>query len=426
MSTLIEQVRGLEILDSRGNPTGEVEIELASGSVGRAAVPSGASTGIHEAVELRDQDPQRVGGKGVSQAVAHVDTEIRATLRGHDVLDQEALDRLLLQLDGTPNKASLGANAILGASLAAARAGAAATRLPLYRYLGGVSATTLPVPFFNILNGGVHANWQGTDFQEFMIAPVGAPSFREALRWGSETYQSLKAVLKAKGYSTCVGDEGGLWRRPSRPTARPSNSSSSHRAGRLPAGRTDRHRPGSRPLAAFTKTGCTSPHGGAQDSRRRSWWPCMPTGWQNTRSSPSKTAWPRMIGRVGGAQQAWWPRRTHRRRYHCHQRVTPGPRHRRGSGQCLLHQAQSDRHPERDRAAIEMARKAGWGAMVSHRSGETVDSFISDFTVAMGTGPYKTGAPCRGERVEKYNQLLRIERDLGASARYAGRAALVR
>jgi enolase len=210
MSTVINQVVAREILDSRGNPTIEAEVKLQSGVRGRAAVPSGASTGAHEAVELRDGDKTRYGGKGVLQAVAHVNSTLCQTLVGRDALDQEGIDRAILSADGTQNKARLGANALLGVSLAVARAAANAMGLPLYRYLGGVSARTLPVPFFNILNGGVHANWQGTDFQEFMIAPIGAPSFREALRWGSETYQSLKSVIKAKGYSTGVGDEGGF------------------------------------------------------------------------------------------------------------------------------------------------------------------------------------------------------------------------
>ena len=210
MLTAITGIHAREILDSRGNPTVEVEVTLEDGSHGRAAVPSGASTGAHEAVELRDDDKARYGGKGVLKAVGHVNTTIAQALLGHDALDQAGVDRLMLGLDGTPNKAKLGANAILGVSLAVARAAAGATGLPLYRYLGGAAATLLPVPMFNILNGGVHANWQGTDLQEFMIAPVGAPNFREALRWGSEVYHSLKAVLKKAGHSTAVGDEGGF------------------------------------------------------------------------------------------------------------------------------------------------------------------------------------------------------------------------
>ena len=200
----------VRFLDSRGNPTVEVEIGLEDGGFGRAAVPSGASTGIHEALELRDDDKSRYGGKGVLKAVGHVNKEIAEAIIGMDALDQSAVDQAMLVADGTPNKNKFGANAILGVSMAVARAAADSVGLPLYRYLGGVTAKLLPVPMFNILNGGVHANWQGTDFQEFMIAPVGAPNFREALRWGSEVYQSLKGVLKSSGYATGVGDEGGF------------------------------------------------------------------------------------------------------------------------------------------------------------------------------------------------------------------------
>ncbi|HEM45817.1 MAG TPA: phosphopyruvate hydratase, partial [Alphaproteobacteria bacterium] len=210
MNTSIATIHAREILDSRGNPTVEVEVTLEGGAFGRAAVPSGASTGAHEAVELRDEDKKRYGGKGVQKAVRNVNETIAKALKGHDALDQPGIDRLMLALDGTPNKGKLGANAILGVSLAVARTAANAVGLPLYRYLGGASASLLPVPMFNILNGGVHANWQGTDLQEFMIAPVGAPNFREALRWGSEVYHSLKAVLKKVGHSTAVGDEGGF------------------------------------------------------------------------------------------------------------------------------------------------------------------------------------------------------------------------
>ena len=210
MVTTIKSVHAREILDSRGNPTVEVEVWLEGGAFGRAAVPSGASTGAHEALELRDGDKERYNGKGVLQAINHVNHEVTKAVIGLDALHQSEIDRAMLKLDGTPNKGKLGANATLGVSLAVARTAANAVGLPLYRYLGGVAASVLPVPMFNILNGGVHANWQGTDLQEFMIAPVGAPTFREALRWGSETYHSLKNVLKESGYSTGVGDEGGF------------------------------------------------------------------------------------------------------------------------------------------------------------------------------------------------------------------------
>ena len=210
MSTRISRVIAREILDSRGNPTVEVEVALSGGAQGRVAVPSGASTGIHEARELRDGDSDRYGGKGVLQAVKHVVRDLAPTIRSLDALDQAVIDRTMIELDGTPNKSKLGANAILGVSLAVARAAAHALNVPLYRYLGGLAATMLPVPMFNILNGGVHANWQGADIQEFMIAPVGVPNFRGALRWGSETYHALRSVLKEGGYATAVGDEGGF------------------------------------------------------------------------------------------------------------------------------------------------------------------------------------------------------------------------
>ncbi|PIV21700.1 MAG: phosphopyruvate hydratase, partial [Hydrogenophilales bacterium CG03_land_8_20_14_0_80_62_28] len=210
MTTHIERIHAREILDSRGNPTVEVEVSLECGAFARAGVPSGASTGVHEALELRDGDKSRYGGKGVKKAVGHVNNEIAAALTGMDALDQGAVDRAMIELDGTPHKEKFGANAILGVSMAVARAGTAACNLPLFRYLGGAAANRLPVPMFNILNGGAHANWQGTDLQEFMIAPVGAPSFTEALRWGSEVYHSLKKVLKDGGYSVGVGDEGGF------------------------------------------------------------------------------------------------------------------------------------------------------------------------------------------------------------------------
>jgi len=210
MSALITKVHAREILDSRGNPTVEVDITLADGSTGRAGVPSGASTGVYEALELRDGDKSRYLGKGVLKAVAHVNGKIADAVTGLDALDQAAVDKAMLALDGTENKTELGANAILGVSMAVARAAAASSKMPLYRYLGGAKANLLPVPMFNILNGGVHANWQSTDLQEFMIAPVGAPNFREALRWGAETYHALKSVLKSGGFSTGVGDEGGF------------------------------------------------------------------------------------------------------------------------------------------------------------------------------------------------------------------------
>jgi enolase len=427
MDAKIEHVLAREILDSRGNPTVEVEVRLEYGAFGRAAVPSGASTGVHEALELRDGDKKRYGGKGVLKAVEHVNRQIAQAIVGMNALEQTLIDKALIDLDGTPNKSRFGANAILGVSLAVARAAANAVDLPLYRYLGGVTAKTLPVPMFNILNGGVHANWQGTDLQEFMIAPIGAPSFREALRWGSEIYQMLKSVLKNAGYSTGVGDEGGF---------APALKTNAEAVELI--------------LSAIEKAGYQlgKEIAIALDPASSGFYE---DGYYHLRTEGRKVTsaemvemyaewvnkYPIVVLEDGLAEDDW-------------------------EGWKLLNQALGDKielvgddlfvtNVERVArgiqenvanavliklnqigtlsetiATIEMARKAGWGAMVSHRSGETVDSFIADFTVAMGTGHLKTGAPCRGERVEKYNQLMRIEEELGEAAIYAGRKAFVR
>jgi len=421
MFTVINQVVAREILDSRGNPTIEVDVKLQSGVWGRAAVPSGASTGAHEAVELRDGDKTRYGGKGVLQAVAHVNSTLCQALVGRDALDQEGIDRAILSADGTQNKARLGANALLGVSLAVARAAANAMGLPLYRYLGGVSARTLPVPFFNILNGGVHANWQGTDFQEFMIAPIGAPSFREALRWGSETYQSLKSVIKAKGYSTGVGDEGGF-----APALKRNGEAielillSIEKAGYKPGEqiaigldpasssffedglynlRTEGRKVTSAEMVALYADWVDQyPIISLEDGLAEDDW----DGWKLLNQSLGSKI--ELIGDDLFVTNV--------------QRIARGIAE--NVANAVLIKLNQIGTLSQTIAAIEMARQAGWRAMVSHRSGETVDSFIADFTVAMGTGHLKAGAPCRGERVEKYNQLLRIEDELGAAARYAG------
>jgi len=427
MSTIISQVSAREILDSRGNPTVEVDVRLASGAMGRAAVPSGASTGAHEAVELRDGDKARYGGKGVLHAVANVNSTVAQALAGRDALDQEGIDQVLLSLDGTSNKAKLGANATLGVSMAVARAGANVTGLPLYRYLGGVSAKTLPVPFFNILNGGVHANWQGPDFQEFMIAPVGAPSFHEALRWGSETYQSLKGVLKAKGYSTGVGDEGGF-----APALKRNSDAvelivqAIEKAGFKPGEqiaigldpassgffedglyhlRTEGRKVSAAEMVAlYSEWVDKYPIVSLEDGLAEDDW----EGWRLLNQS--------LGGKIEIIGDDLFVTNV--------QRIARGIRE--DVANAVLIKLNQIGTLSETVAAIEMARRAGWGAMVSHRSGETVDSFIADFTVAMGTGHLKTGAPCRGERVEKYNQLMRIEDELGEAARYSGRRALVR
>ena len=417
---------GREILDSRGNPTVEVEIILEDGAFGRAAVPSGASTGVHEALELRDGDKSRYGGKGALKAVEHVNNEIAEAIVGLDALDQSAIDHAMLALDGTPNKSKLGANAILGVSLAVARAAADWVGLPLYRYLGGVAARLLPVPMFNILNGGVHANWQGTDFQEFMIAPVGAPNFREAVRWGSEVYQALKGVLKTSGHATGVGDEGGF------APALKTNAEAVEII--LRAIEKAGYKPGEEIVIALDPATSGFYEDGLYNLR---------TEGRKITSAELVEMWadwvkkyPIAVLEDGLAEDDWggWKllNQTLGGRIELvgdDLFVTNVERIARGiaenAANAVLIKLNQIGTLSETIAAIEMARKAGWGAMVSHRSGETVDSFIADFTVAMATGHLKTGAPCRGERVEKYNQLMRIEEELGTTAVYAGHKAFV-
>ena len=423
----IAKIIGREILDSRGNPTVEVEVTLKNGAFGRAAVPSGASTGVHEALELRDGDKLRYGGKGTLKAVKNVNKKIAEAIIGLDALDQREVDHAMLSLDGTPNKSKLGANAILGVSLAVARAAADSVGLPLYRYLGGVAANLLPVPMFNILNGGVHANWQGTDFQEFMIAPVGAPSFREALRWGSEVYQALKGVLKSSGYSTGVGDEGGF------APALKTNAEAVETI--LKAIKKAGYKPGDHIVIALDPATSGFYDDGLYNLR---------TEKRKITSAEMVEMWvgwvkkyPIVVLEDGLAEDDWdgWKllNKTLGNRIELvgdDLFVTNVERIARGiaedSANAVLIKLNQIGSLSETIAAIEMARKAGWGSMVSHRSGETVDSFIADLTVAMATGHLKTGAPCRGERVEKYNQLMRIEEDLGTAAVYAGRKAFVR
>ncbi len=427
MSTEITQVLAREILDSRGNPTVEVEVWLDCDAMGRAAVPSGASTGIHEALELRDGDKSRYGGKGVLKAVEHVNTEIADALYGMDALDQAAVDKAMLDLDGTPNKNKLGANAILGTSMAVARSAAEAVGLPLYRYLGGVSAHLLPVPMMNIMNGGAHANWQGTDLQEFMIAPVGAPNFHEAVRWGAETYQALKSVLKSKGYSTGVGDEGGF---------APTLKTNAEAVELI--------------IAAIQKAGYTPGEqiGIALDPASSGFYE---DGLYNLRTESRKVTSEQMVQMYadwvkkypivsiedGLAEDDWdgWKLLNQTLGNQIQlvgddlfvtnvERISRGIAEK-AANSVLIKLNQIGSLTETINA-IQMAFKAGWTAMVSHRSGETVDSFIADLTVAMGTGQLKTGAPARSERVEKYNQLMRIEDELGDAAVYAGRKAFGR
>ncbi|MCR4396707.1 MAG: phosphopyruvate hydratase [Candidatus Saccharicenans sp.] len=425
MKTRIALIKAREILDSRGNPTVEVEVRLEDGTLARAGVPSGASTGVHEALELRDGDKKRYGGKGVLKAVDNVNKLIAPEICGLDACDQAGLDGRLLALDGTANKSRLGANAILGVSLAAARAAAIALGLPLYRYLGGLEARLLPVPFFNILNGGVHANWQGPDLQEFMIAPVGAPDFREALRWGSEIYQSLKSVIKSRGYSTGVGDEGGF-----APALKKNSEALDLIVEAI-------EKAGYRPYEQVAIAMDPAASGFYED------------GLYILRTEGRKIKAEEMVEMYAGwvekypiisiedglAEDDWEGWQLLNRKLGQKIQlvgddifVTNVERIKKGiaeniANSVLIKLNQIGTLTETIQA-IETARRAGWTAMVSHRSGETVDSFIADFTVAMGTGQLKTGAPCRGERVEKYNQLMRIEEELGLAAIYAGRLIL--
>jgi len=427
MSALIKKVHAREILDSRGNPTVEVEVTLEDGSHGRAAVPSGASTGVYEALELRDGETGRYQGKGVLKAVEHVNIDIPEVVLDLDALDQAGVDRAMLTLDGTENKSKLGANAILGVSLAVARAAAMSVGLPLYRYLGGASANLLPVPMFNILNGGVHANWQSTDLQEFMIAPVGAPNFREALRWGAETYHALKSVLKSGGFTTGVGDEGGF------APAFKKNSDAVETI--LKAIEKAGYKPGEHIVLAVDGATSSIYEAGVYHLRT-----------ENKKVKADEMVrmyedwvrkYPILVLEDGLAEDDWdgWKLLNKTLGHKIElvgddlfvtnvKRITRGIEE--NAANAVLIKLNQIGTLTETVAAIDMARKAGWGAMVSHRSGETVDSFIADLTVAMGTGHLKTGAPCRGERVEKYNQLMRIEEELGSNSVYAGRKAFVR
>jgi enolase len=427
MNHQIKSVFAREILDSRGNPTVEVDVTLECGACGRAAVPSGASTGAHEALELRDSDKHRYGGKGVQQAVAHVNDDIAPAICGIDALDQGMVDRAMLSLDGTAHKERLGANAILGVSLAVARVAADACGLPLFRYLGGAAACCMPVPMFNILNGGVHANWQGTDLQEFMIAPVGAPNFAEALRWGSEVYHTLKLVLKESGYSTGVGDEGGF-----APALKKNVEAlelivkAIERAG---------YEPGEDIVLALDPASSAFYENGVYTLRtegRR-----VGADEMVKMYADWATKYPIAVLEDGLAEDDWDGWKLLNRELGDRIElvgddlfVTNVERIARGIDEdvanAVLIKLNQIGSLSETIAAVQLAFSAGWGAMVSHRSGETVDSFIADLTVALGTGHLKTGAPCRGERVEKYNQLMRIEERLGASAVFAGHDAFVR
>ncbi len=430
----ISRVHGREILDSRGNPTVEVDVILADGSLGRAAVPSGASTGINEAVELRDGDKRRFGGKGVTRAVDAVEGEIARALAGHDATDQSGIDATLIELDGTPTKARLGANAILGASLACAHAAATSAGAPLYRYLGGDSATTLPVPFFNILNGGKHAV-DSTDFQEFMVAPVGAATFAEALRAGAEVFAALRALLHDEGHSTGQGDEGGF------APSLPSNEAAIEvilraieRAGYRPGedvalaldpavssilveGTGDGDVPGRYLLATENRTLETD----ELIDLWASWLDRYPiVSLEDGIGESDWAGWRALTARLGGRVQLVGDDLL----------VTNPAFIARGiddaAANAVLIKLNQIGTLTETIGAIDLAKRARWGAMISHRSGETEDTTIADLAVAMGTGQLKSGAPSRSERVAKYNRLLRIEEELGSTARYPGVGALSR
>ena len=422
--SLIDSVHAREILDSRGNPTVEAEVYLVSGEVGRAAVPSGASTGEHEAVELRDGERARYGGKGVTRAVRNVNEVIAREVEGMDALDQAEVDAALIALDGTPNKSELGANALLAVSLAAARAAAAYLELPLYRYLGGANARTLPLPMMNILNGGAHAD-NNVDFQEFMVVPVGAESFAEALRAGAEIFHSLKSVLKKRGYSTSVGDEGGF----------APNLKSNEEAVEtiLEAVTRAGYNAGVNVLLALDPAASEFYEGGAyvfkkSDGRRlssaemvaywKSWAEQYPIiSIEDGMAENDWEGWKLMTDEMGARVQLVGDDLF----------VTNTEFLRRGielgvANSILIKVNQIGTLTE-TLDCIEMARSAGRTAVISHRSGETEDTFIADLAVATNAGQIKTGSLSRTDRIAKYNQLLRIEEDLRGAARFPGLSA---
>jgi enolase len=417
----IKRVHGRQILDSRGNPTVEVDVELESGAFGTAAVPSGASTGVHEAVELRDGGSDW-GGKGVTKAVANVNGEIAAALAGADALDQEAVDRRLIELDGTPNKGRLGANAILGASLAAAKAAAAESRQPLYRYLGGDEAATLPVPMLNVINGGVHAA-NSIDLQEFMVVPVHAPTFAEGLRIGTETYHALEQVLAERGLATGVGDEGGF--APDLESSEAAIEAIVEAAGR--AGHRDRVA-----IALDPATSEVFEDGVYRFEGREKRSEEMPAFWaelcerypivsiEDGLAEDDWSAWEQLTKEIGDRVQLVGDDLF----------VTNPERLRSGiertvANSILVKVNQIGTLTETIEA-VRLAQANGYSAVMSHRSGETEDATIADLAVALGTGQIKTGAPARSDRTAKYNRLLRIEGELGDRGTYPGWSAFPR
>jgi len=423
--TKIQQVHAREILDSRGNPTVEAEVKLEGGTKGRAAVPSGASTGEHEAVELRDGDKKRYVGKGVLKAVEHVNGEINDALCGTDATDQRGLDQKMIELDGTENKSRLGANALLSVSMAAARAAASAYHLPLYRYLGGLGANLLPVPMMNILNGGAHAD-NNVDFQEFMAMPVGASSFSEALRWGVEVFHTLKGVLKKRGYNTAVGDEGGF--APSvksnveaievvleaisaagyKPGAQVAialdpAASELYQDGKYVFKKSDKSAKSSEEMVRYWSEWARQyPIVSLEDGLAEDDW----KGWQMLTRE--------LGGRIQLVGDDLFVTNVKRLRQGIEQNV----------GNSILIKVNQIGTVSETLDAIDLARRNGYTAVISHRSGETEDTFIADFAVATAAGQIKTGSASRTDRVAKYNQLLRIEEELGEGARFLGLKAL--
>ncbi|HLO03337.1 MAG TPA: phosphopyruvate hydratase [Symbiobacteriaceae bacterium] len=423
--TTILKLHGREILDSRGNPTVEVEVELANGAKGRAAVPSGASTGAHEAVELRDGDKGRYLGKGVQQAVKNVNETLAGELIGMDALDQVAIDKVMLEVDGSANKGKLGANAILGASLAVAKSAANSLDLPLYRYIGGTAARTLPVPMMNIINGGAHAD-NNVDMQEFMIFPAGAPTFAESLRWGAEVFHTLKGVLKSKGYNTAVGDEGGF-----APNLKSNEEAITvileaiEKAGYKPGkdiflcmdvASTEFFKDGKYVLAG--EGGKTYTSEGLIDLWD-SWSKQYPiVSIEDGIAEDDWDGWTQLTARLGNRIQLvgddFFVTNT--------KRLAEGIA--KGAANSILVKVNQIGSLTETIEAVQMAHKAGYTSVMSHRSGETEDVTIADLAVALNCGQIKTGAPSRTDRVAKYNQLIRIEEELGSAAIFPGTSVI--
>ena len=424
MNSQIESVHGREILDSRGNPTVEVDVVLVTGVTGRAAVPSGASTGAYEAIELRDGDAKRYGGKGVLAAVEHVNGALAEVIVGMEAFDQAGVDGAMCDADGTPNKSNLGANAMLGVSLAVARAAANQSGLPLYRYLGGPNARTLPVPMMNILNGGKHAEGSSVDMQEFMVMPIGAASFREGLRWGTEIFHILKKALAARGLNTNVGDEGGY---------APSLGSNEEALQIIvEAIETAGYRPGEDVVIALDPAASEYFEGGAYNLKGEGrtlsgmemsafltdWTERYPiASIEDGLAEDDWATWTALTAEIGSSIQLVGDDLY----------VTNTERLQRGidekAGNAILVKLNQIGTLTETLDAIELAHRAGFRSVTSHRSGETDDTFIADLSVATNAGQIKTGAPSRVDRVAKYNQLLRIEEELGDLARYPGRSA---